>query len=73
MSAFSAWQVYALIDPRSFEVRYVGLTAASLDRRLYQHVVDAKGGRKRNPEWARWVRSLECSGKLGALVPWEGA
>ena len=47
--------IYALIDPRADEIRYVGQTA-NLKRRYSRHITDAKRG----TEWyvSRWVRLL---------------
>lgn len=49
--------VYVLVDPRSFEVRYVGVTVQQLHVRLGGHLKEARRG------WAsykcNWIRSLD--------------
>lgn len=46
--------IYALVDPRSFEIRYIGKTV-SPPRRLLSHIYNAKYQRFHNE---RWVYSL---------------
>ncbi|MGW2936067.1 GIY-YIG nuclease family protein [Streptomyces sp. NPDC001156] len=48
-----AW-IYTLSDPRSGEVRYVGVTTRSLAERLRGHISDAG----RQDHKSRWIRSL---------------
>lgn len=49
--------IYALLDPRTGEVRYIGKTYRSKQRRLRQHINDSRSGRS-NTHAACWVRSL---------------
>ena len=49
--------IYALIDPRDGEIRYVGLTTNSLKVRLAKHVSDW-----RNTYRGRWVKLLKQLG-----------
>jgi hypothetical protein len=50
------YKIYALIDPRTDEVRYVGFTCRDLSDRLYGHVKVAKEGY--NAHCSRWIRQL---------------
>lgn len=50
------WSIYALVDPRSNEVRYVGWTTNTLYVRLRRHICDSV--RKRCTYKDRWVASL---------------
>jgi hypothetical protein len=50
--------VYALLDPRDYSLRYVGVTTNALDRRLYFHCRHAE--KNISDEWkARWIRELQ--------------
>lgn len=49
------WSIYALKDPRTNEVRYVGW-ARNVDRRLRDHMRDARAGNQTYK--ARWIRTL---------------
>jgi hypothetical protein len=49
--------IYFLIDPRTFDTRYVGKTGNKLNRRLNSHVYDAKSD-KYNHHCSCWIRSL---------------
>lgn len=51
--------IYALRDPLSLEVRYVGVTCTSLRDRLYGHSQSAKSGRAYRD---KWIKSLASSG-----------
>jgi len=51
--------IYELIDPRNGLARYVGVTKNSLQRRLNQHISDAKrGGKSYRCKWIRKLISL---------------
>lgn len=52
--------VYALVDPRDGEVRYIGRTS-NVERRLWQHVSPSMLA-KHSPR-AKWIRSLLAEGK----------
>lgn len=47
--------VYALSDPQTGDVRYVGQTSRSLRRRLTEHVQDIKRSKRYS---SNWIRSL---------------
>ncbi len=55
MSKDSIVMIYGLYDPRNDELRYIG-KANDLDRRLWQHINDAKNGQKTYR--SDWIRSL---------------
>lgn len=50
-------KIYALIDPITLKIRYVGRTVRSLPMRLSQHVHCAKTGRLKTHK-EDWIRSL---------------
>lgn len=52
--------VYVLIDPCDNEIRYVGLTKASLSHRLQGHMQAARSGRQSHV--ATWLRKLDRMG-----------
>ena len=50
------FQIYTLSDPRTEDIRYVGITIQELKRRLRQHLAAA---RKRTPYYvSAWIRQL---------------
>ena len=51
------WSIYALKDPRTDEVRYVGWTGSPASRRLTAHISDARYT-KWDTEKSRWIKSL---------------
>lgn len=53
------WYIYALTDPRSKEIRYVGWTV-NIKRRVYKHCRDARLGG--NTHRDAWLRSLAIAG-----------
>ncbi len=53
------WEVYALKDPRSGEVRYVGVTFRGRQRRLTEHLSKAKLGGATHRDC--WLRSLSAN------------
>jgi hypothetical protein len=53
------WLVYVLTDPRTEEVRYVGVTVRGLNRRLNEHVSRARtGARSYRDSWIRQLLAL---------------
>jgi len=51
--------IYALIDPRGYEIRYVGKTKQTLDRRVSSHIYFARrGGKARRFIWLRKLDRL---------------
>lgn len=51
--------IYALVDPRTSLVRYIGYTN-NLNRRLYEHRKDAVNGEKDHR--SRWIRQVLADG-----------
>lgn len=60
--------VYALLDPRSQQIRYVGI-CADIKRRMRQHLSDAKHG-KQLPVYD-WIRDLIAANSRPACEPIE--
>lgn len=61
--------VYALIDPRTREVRYVGETIRTARSRLAQHIRTAKG--RTTPPVNAWMRGLIDSGLAPEMIEIE--
>ena len=59
--------IYVLSDPRTGLVRYVGKTARSIDRRLYEHVCAARNDYRPHSPIMRWIKKL-CAENLRPLV-----
>ena len=57
--------IYALVDPLTAEVRYVG-RANDLHRRMYAHIYNAKHGQKSYK--ANWIRKVLASGKRPEIL-----
>jgi hypothetical protein len=57
--------IYALLDPRSFVLRYVGKTSNTLIRRLAKHLVESRHNRWRS---GRWIQSLVKLGLRPVIV-----
>ena len=55
-------KIYVLKHPDTLEVRYVGKTVRSLNRRLGNHVANAKGN-KHNKHLSNWILSILALGK----------
>lgn len=47
------YKIYSLIDPRNNEIKYIGRTSTSLERRLSSHLSDPK--RKEKYEWCQYL------------------
>jgi hypothetical protein len=58
--------IYALVDPNTEEVRYVGKTQASVVRRLSDHISGAR--RNKQDYKSRWIRTLLRRGQSPLLV-----
>ena len=50
------YQLYCLKDPNTLEIRYIGITTASLKARLSQHLYDVKV--QKGTHKINWIRSL---------------
>jgi hypothetical protein len=57
--------IYALCDPDTLEIRYVGQTRVSTERRLKQHIYAASRGKPFRS--SKWIRSLVASGRRPVL------
>lgn len=55
-------KIYVLKHPDTKEVRYVGKTVRKLNRRLGNHIVNAKGN-KHNKHLSNWILSILKEGK----------
>lgn len=55
--------IYALADPRTLEIRYIGKTEQTVERRLVEHVRHARAEKKRARIYI-WIRALEREGLL---------
>jgi hypothetical protein len=62
----STLYIYALIDPRTQKIRYVGKTTADIHERLKQHC-GAWNGRTKKKAWLRELRSLGLKPKVKLL------
>lgn len=64
--------VYALVDPRNRQFRYVGYTSASLERRLREHLQIARMRRGTvSYHVVNWLNSLADMGLKPEIVPLE--
>jgi len=53
------YKIYALIDPRNNDIKYIGLTKRSLETRLLEHISSSKNTKKESSTYKkRWVQSL---------------
>lgn len=59
------WTVYALIDPITGKVRYIGITCKPLDSRLAGHLRDDP---KENNHKALWIRKLKRQGVIPKIA-----
>lgn len=60
--------VYALLDPRSGEARYVGKTSGTLERRVANHIQQSP---KRKLPSSNWIRSLVGNGLRPSAIVLE--
>lgn len=72
--------IYALTDPNTSEVRYVGKSDYPLNR-LFKHLQEARNNKGRNKHKIHWIQSLLSNGLIPQLVileeilleeDWEG-
>lgn len=66
MSSERRWKIYTLNDPRTGEVRYVGMTHRAA--RLYEHVYRPK---RERTHVACWIKSLSDAGLRPSMVVLE--
>ena len=57
---YRIFKIYALKDPKTLKIKYIGVTVSKLNQRLSQHIYDSKnyGTHKRN-----WIKALIKDGK----------
>lgn len=53
-------QIYALMDPRTEEIRYIGKTSQTLRHRRMKHLTDAR--RRKGTYLLHWLRQLQNEG-----------
>lgn len=59
------WRIYALKDPRTDEIRYVGWTIKTPERRLANHIWQAKA--RRSSHVHRWILCILADGVMPAI------
>jgi hypothetical protein len=52
------YKIYCLSDPRTNEIRYIGLTKKNLETRLIEHISSSKSVKKSNTYKKKWIQSL---------------
>lgn len=60
------WQVYALCDPTTQEIKYIGVTHSTLYQRLCEHLSDVK--REFTPK-SSWIKGLLIEGSKPIIKP----
>lgn len=65
MGSTKPFLVYVLEDPRTEEIRYVGITGGLLSRRLSAHIGSARNNVQRHV--SRWIRGLPCKPRITAI------
>lgn len=55
-------KIYKLIDPFTFEIRYIGKTSRSLKKRLWEHINGAKYDSKEKSHKNNWIRQVLNNG-----------
>lgn len=55
-------KIYKLIDPFTYEIRYIGKTSRSLKKRLWEHINGAKYDSKEKSHKNNWIRQVLDNG-----------
>lgn len=61
-------KIYALLDPNTNEIRYIGQTKKSLEERCKNHFKDRKQNKNKNNYTANWISKLYEEFKLKPLI-----
>lgn len=72
MAKLTDYSIYALVDPRTNVIRYVGKCVGPPHRRLKSHLYEAQYGVRHNHRLA-WMRSLFAAGLKPYLSVLEGS
>jgi len=66
--------IYALIDPITSKVRYIGRTSVSINTRLSKHIHDAKYNKRKThkEDWIRSLLKINCKPLVRKLTEIEG-
>lgn len=67
-------KIYALVDPITCKIRYIGRTSVSLNDRLSQHIHRAKYGKAKThkEDWIRSLLKINCRPLIRQLCVIEG-
>jgi hypothetical protein len=60
-------KIYALVDPRTLRIRYIGRTCTTLTVRLNGHIQTAMRGKKVDKTKENWIRELKAEGLRPAI------
>ena len=66
--------IYALVDPITCKVRYIGRTSVSIKARLSKHIHDAKYHKRKThkEDWIRSLLKINCKPLIRRLTEIEG-
>lgn len=64
-------KIYAMVDPDTNEIRYVGKTAHSLEKRLRGHKSDAFSTHKTHSHRRHWIKSIYDRGSTPIMLELE--
>jgi hypothetical protein len=66
--------IYALVDPITCKVRYIGRTSVSMNARLSKHIHDAKYNKRKThkEDWIRSLLKINCKPLIRKLTEIEG-
>ncbi len=58
MQQIKTAKIYALVDPFTKQIRYIGQTCQELNIRLYQHWRDRHQGKEKNEHKSNWINKI---------------
>lgn len=66
--------IYALVDPITCKVRYIGRTSVGMNARLSKHIHDAKYNKRKThkEDWIRSLLKINCKPLIKKLTEIEG-